>query len=255
MAEDFIINTLFVPVSGSFLYCTFAFAIFFFSSCVQWPVASALLEEPVENSDKNRSILALATQSNEPITPSSPTDLCQIPSPPLSGNCASNGGCYIFYAQMGDAADFGGIAGMDNLCKLQFASKNPLPVGNATEYKALLMDESCTRSLTRNWVLHPNTNYLSYHTNQVMSSTDSNGMLRMPLQNPLYTPGETGVFTGIDASGPTWKAKVGETCDNWTSASSSNFGRTGASSGSSGTRFVDSGRTSCNPYRIYCVRI
>ncbi|WP_165778820.1 DUF1554 domain-containing protein [Leptospira perolatii] len=218
-------------------------------SCVQWPVASALLETQEKNSNENSLIVGLLATGN----PSSPTP--GIPTSTPTANCSTTGGCYIYYSSPTSGA-MGGITGADAICQASYSVFTPAPVGSASDYKALIMDEAGGRNLTTNWVLRPNLQYYSYHTGALISTSDAAGELSLPLVSSLESgPGGFAAYTGINTTGATWIPKAGTTCNSWASTATSAIrGEAGISNDPTG--FVDTnGSYTCDSnLRLYCVR-
>lgn len=192
-------------------------------------------------------------------------------------NCSTNKGpCYIFelYNISGVLTNgaMGGVAGADTFCQ-NAAALLPSSFGSPSEYKAMIMDESGARNLTKNWVLYPNTRYLNIkkstlnpNDSVLAFTTDSQAMYSAALVNRIIVDGvrppNTYTFTGIRVDTPgspgTWLPGDARSCSNWTSTS------VGTTYGSIGdpvefsTYFIDrgyySGTTCDTQHGIYCVR-
>ncbi|TGM58496.1 DUF1554 domain-containing protein [Leptospira adleri] len=194
----------------------------------------------------------------------------------LSTCSANKGSCYIFelYNIAGVLTNgaIGGVAGADALCQ-NAATLLPSSFGSPGEYKAMIMDESGARNLTKNWVLYPNTKYLNIKKSTLNPSesalaftTDSQAMYSATLVNPIIVDGarppNTYTFTGIRIDTPgsqgTWLPGDARTCFNWTSdAVGTTYGSIGDPVEFS-TYFIDrgyfSGTTCDTQHGIYCVR-
>lgn len=173
-----------------------------------------------------------------------------------SVDCRTNGPCYIFETggevSLSHSGAFGGISGADSFCSTAAGLYLPSGAGDSSEYKALIMDESGTRDLNHDWVIHPNTNYINPSTGLIISASNSSGILSLPEAN-LFPFSGSQVYTGINASGSTWIPKTNATCNNWTVGTNTRLGEIGETGS---PNYVDSSATlTCDTARgIYCVR-
>lgn len=230
-------------------------------SCTIWPVLTgAALPSNSSNGNGNDSmaILLLLQNGNGFGGSGSSTGSTGSSGPPAS-SCANNGGCSIFLSSA-STGNFGGVSGADAKCATD-ATAASAP-GNPSDYKALIMADDGSRTLTTNWVLWPNTIYKTMsNSNLTISTTNASAMFTFPLSNLFVSSGGNAMYTGIDASGATWVPKSGVTCTNagvsWSSVSNTVSGWVGVTSGTDKT-FVDvgggTGFTCDNFLLIYCVQ-
>ncbi|WP_162274086.1 DUF1554 domain-containing protein [Leptospira tipperaryensis] len=219
-------------------------------SCTVWPILTTAVvptSEPA-NSSSSLALLLLAGGNSSPTTTGS-----AIPTSGAS-TCATSG-CSLFLTSVPNG-NFGGVAGADASCAAQAAVIGA--PGNAAGYKAILMAEDGTRTLTTSWVLYPNTNYFSLdNSNLLVSATDANGQFAATLTNEI-TPSPSLAYTGIDTSGATWIPRSGQSCVNagasWTSVSGSVTGWV-ANPNSAGIEMGGAGTLTCaTAAMIYCVQ-
>ena len=135
----------------------------------------------------------------------------------------------------------GSINSADAKCQLEFGS----------DYKALIGDQGVRDNTLPGWVLTADTEYRKPDGNTIVGSTDSNGCFAFPLNNPVYSDGWAGVWTGLNSS----CQAPGSDCDGWT-AEPPVKGISGAASS------IDEGLLVANPgdptwcyypFHIYCV--
>lgn len=230
-------------------------------SCTVWPILTELAV-PSNSSGGNGNesiVLLLLLQNDKNSSTNTGSTTTSSPTGPSASSCANNGGCSIFLstATMGN---FGGVSGADAKCVADAPGAGA--PGSPSEYKALIMADDGSRTLTNNWVLWPNTVYKSMsNSGLTISTTDANAMFTFPLSNLFVPSGGNAMYTGIDASGATWIPKTGVTCTNagvsWSSTSNLVSGWVGVTSGSDKT-LVDvgggTGFTCDNFLLIYCVQ-
>ncbi len=183
-----------------------------------------------------------------------PTD----PDSPPPPDCSTTDSCFIFEVAsvLGTFRNgaMGGISGADAACRSAAqAYLSGDSFGNPNDYKALIMAEGGVRDLTHNWVLHPNTTYRNPGTGLIVQDTDANGMLGLPVANPISESAPVSMYTGIDTSGTVWRPKTNGTCLNWTSASSADRGEVGDTAE---PNYIDRGFVQpCDSnFGLYCVR-
>lgn len=227
-------------------------ALLLLTSCTVWPILTTAAVPKSKATDSSSSLaLLLLAQGSSPSNSSGGSGT-STPSGPTT--CASSG-CSLFLTTVPNG-NLGGVTGADASCAAQAAVIGA--PGNATGYKALLMAEDGTRSLTTSWVLYPNANYYSIdNSNLLISTTDANGQFAATLTNEI-TPAPSLAYTGIDTSGATWIPRVGQSCINagasWTSVSA---GVTGwvANPNSPGIEMGGAGTLTCaTASSIYCVQ-
>ncbi|TGK26017.1 DUF1554 domain-containing protein [Leptospira stimsonii] len=199
-----------------------------------------------------------------------------LPSTNVSTCATDKGPCYIFelynIAGVLTNGNIGGVAGADTLCQ-NAAAVLPSAFGSPSEYKAMIMDESGERNLTKNWVLYPNTNYLNIKKSTLNPNdsvlafkTDSQAIYTGTLTNRIIVDGtrppNTYTFTGIRIDTPgspgTWLPGDVRSCFDWTStAIGTTYGSIGYPEEFS-TYFIDRGYFSASgcdtQHGIYCVR-
>lgn len=228
-------------------------------SCTIWPVLTgAALPSNSSNGNGNESmaILLLLQNGNGFGGSGSSTGSTGSSGPPAS-SCANNGGCSIFLSSA-NTGNFGGVSGADAKCATD-ATAASAP-GNPSDYKALIMADDGSRTLTTNWVLWPNTIYKSFSNGGLtVASTNASAQFVFPVTNTITSPGGNAVFTGIDASGATWVPKSGVTCTisgvSWTSGSITESGQVGVSNNTDKTVFdVNTSYPCSNNLVIYCVQ-
>lgn len=178
------------------------------------------------------------------LKPIDPPALTTLLANHLSGLSSCNP-CTIFVTSV-NTAPAAGVAGMDALCMTQ--KPVDAPSAPAGTYRALVMAEDGSRSLTSNWVLHPSTPYTSY-ANGPIGTTDA--MARMPaaLSNNIGTV-STYVWTGINATG--WTAFPSATCTSWTGSGNGRYGDAGATDATAFS--LNNTLCSSSPYYLYCVQ-
>lgn len=222
------------------------------ASCTVWPILTTAAVPKSKDADSSSSLaLLLLAQGPSPSNSSSGSDTSTQGGPTT---CAATG-CSLFVSPV-TSGNLGGVAGADANCAARAAVIGA--PGNAAGYKALLMAEDGTRSLTTSWVLYPNANYYSIDNNNLLiSTTDANGQFAATLTNEI-TPAPGLAYTGIDTSGATWIPRSGQTCVNagasWTSVSG---GVTGwvANPNSPGIEMGGAGTLTCaTNATIYCVQ-
>ncbi|TGK15409.1 DUF1554 domain-containing protein [Leptospira stimsonii] len=222
------------------------------TSCTLWPILTTAVVSKSESDNSSSSLLLLllaqGAGSSNSTSGTTPT------SSPGQATCAATG-CSLFLTSVPNG-NFGGVTGADASCAAQAAVIGA--PGNATGYKAFIMAEDGTRSLSTSWVLYPNANYYSIdNSNLLISTTDANGQFAATLTNEI-TPSAGLAYTGIDTSGATWIPKTGQSCVNagasWTSISA---GVTGwvANPNSPGIEIGGAGTLTCaTASSIYCVQ-
>ena len=173
---------------------------------------------------------------------------------------------YIFVTATRDG-NLAGIAGADTYCQSQKTASFSSLAGDATEYKALLVDSTGTRIACTNpdcspvvstdlakWVLKANTDYyrLDGTTDTKLFTTNSSGIVN-------FTGGSS-LLTAIDTTGSWWTGLAtdwtdsGFNCNNWTS-NSATFGKKGNAGNTNANAIAAAGTTSCAVLnKIICVR-
>ena len=173
---------------------------------------------------------------------------------------------YIFVTATKDG-NLAGIAGADTYCQSQKTASFSSLAGDATEYKALLVDSTGTRIACTNpdcspvvstdlakWVLKANTDYyrLDGTTDTKLFTTNSSGIVN-------FTGGSS-LLTAIDTTGSWWTGLAtdwtdsGFNCNNWTS-NSATFGKKGNAGNTNANAIAAAGTTSCAVLnKIICVR-
>lgn len=143
--------------------------------------------------------------------------------------------CNLFVTATAYNANLGGIAGADNKCT---SDANKPPIGT---YKALIVDDVNRRACTSvncnsngvveqiDWVLSPNTSYISINTLNFIFTSDANGLYTNNLTNTFSAA--TGIWTGIK-NDPSWdwQTDIAHTCSSWTDNVSGNCGTYGVTS-------------------------
>jgi hypothetical protein len=124
----------------------------------------------------------------------------------LMNNCTGNQNKRIFVTTSSYTGNLGGIAGADQKC-MSDANK---PAGSCA-WKALIIGDA--RSITRDWVLKPNTTYYRLDGTTPLGATDGGGKLLTPLYNSIIAINST-TWTGLNTD---WSSDT-NTCTNWTSA-------------------------------------
>ncbi|TGK15878.1 DUF1554 domain-containing protein [Leptospira kmetyi] len=229
-------------------------------SCTIWPVLTGFaIPSKSSNGNGNESIELLLLLQHGNRSGGSGSSTGPGSSGPPASSCANNGGCSIFLSTA-TTGNFGGVSGADARCATDaIAAGAP---GSPSDYKALIMADDGSRTLTTNWVLWPNTIYKTMsNSNLTISTTNASAMFSFPLSNLFVPSGGNAMYTGIDASGATWVPKSGVTCTNagvsWSSASNTVSGWVGVTSGTDKT-LVDvgggTGFTCDNFLLIYCVQ-
>ncbi|MGJ4753397.1 DUF1554 domain-containing protein [Leptospira kmetyi] len=227
-------------------------------SCTIWPVLTGFaIPSKSSNGNGNESIELLLLLQHGNGSGGSGSSTGPGSSGPPASSCANNGGCFIFLSTA-TTGNFGGVSGADAKCVT--AATGALAPGNPSDYKALIMADDGSRTLTTNWVLWPNTVYKSFsNAGLTVASTNASAQFVFPVTNTITSPGGNAVFTGIDASGATWIPKSGATCTisgvSWTSGSITESGQIGVSNNTDKT--VLDGTTSypcSNNLVIYCVQ-
>ncbi|RHX91828.1 DUF1554 domain-containing protein [Leptospira stimsonii] len=224
--------------------------IFSLTSCTLWPILTTVVVSKPESENSSSLFLLLLAQGSSSSDSTNGTST----SSPGQVTCAATG-CSLFLTPVSNG-NFGGVSGADTSCAAQAAVIGA--PGNTTGYKAFLMAEDGTRSLTTSWVLYPNANYYSIeNSNLLISTTDANGQFAATLTNEI-TPSAGLAYTGIDTSGVTWIPRTGQSCVNagasWTSTSA---GVTGwvANPNSPGIEIGGAGTLTCaTAASIYCVQ-
>ncbi|TGK32703.1 DUF1554 domain-containing protein [Leptospira gomenensis] len=233
------------------IFCSLFCASYLFS-CTAWPGLTALAKEDSKASNSALSLapLLLAAGEGNPGNPSGPGD----PSTPTVVPCFSSAsGCAVFMQAVPNG-NLGGVSGADSTCQTAAIGLNAPGVATGSEYKALLMDEVVSRSLTIDWVLYPNTRYYSLNNfNLQLGVTNASAELPANYDN-APDPGLIAMYTGITIL-PNWAPTAGGTCTSWTTgAPNPNFAMVGVSHVAAG--YIDNGGFyACNQaINIYCVQ-
>jgi hypothetical protein len=124
----------------------------------------------------------------------------------LMNNCTASQNKRIFVTNSSYTGNLGGIAGADQKC-MNDLNKPAV----SCVWKALIVGDA--RSITRDWVLKPNTTYYRVDGTTPLGATEAGGKLLTPLYNSIIAVNST-TWTGLN---PVWTSDT-NTCTNWTSA-------------------------------------
>lgn len=169
----------------------------------------------------------------------------------ISGGAAPNlfGNMKIFVTSSLYTGNLGGISGADEKCM------NDANYPGEGTYRALLSDGN-SRTKDNDWVLIAGVKYIQAIGSQVIATATGSSIFQFPLSAAFKTSGSTlPYWTGLETN---WVGESNpvDSCQSWTSASSSYNGLYGRAEDTANTAIRDSGGgpATCNTQlRLVCV--